>query len=177
MRWSLIRLIWFRDLRDQLRDRRTIFMIAVLPLLLYPVLGVGVLQFALSGVKKPATLGVVGSQNLPALTATNTGFDPLPVVAWFTLTPDGGVVRATGTVVLVDAALRGLGQDDPPLLLPDGDGSRVAPFWFEDPADADNLQVRLFSFLDNTAGDVPWFERIDRSPLENRQVDLLLALP
>src|SRR5262249_9387773 len=29
MRWSMIRLIWFRELRDQLRDRRTVFMIAV----------------------------------------------------------------------------------------------------------------------------------------------------
>ena len=41
MRWSIIRLIWVRELRDQLRDRRTIFMIAVLPLLLYPLLGLG----------------------------------------------------------------------------------------------------------------------------------------
>ena len=46
MRWSIIRLIWLRELRDQLRDRRTVFMIAVLPILLYPVLGFGVLQFA-----------------------------------------------------------------------------------------------------------------------------------
>src|SRR5436309_3050550 len=30
MRWSIIRLIWLRELRDQLRDRRTVFMIAVL---------------------------------------------------------------------------------------------------------------------------------------------------
>ena len=37
MRWSIIRLIWFRELRDQLRDRRTVFMIAVLPLVLYPL--------------------------------------------------------------------------------------------------------------------------------------------
>src|SRR5439155_172651 len=28
MRWSIIRLIWLRELRDQLRDRRTLFMIA-----------------------------------------------------------------------------------------------------------------------------------------------------
>jgi len=29
MRWSIVRLIWLRELRDQLRDRRTVFMIAV----------------------------------------------------------------------------------------------------------------------------------------------------
>src|SRR4051812_25791777 len=106
MRWSLIRLIWFRDLRDQLRDRRTIFMIAVLPLLLYPVLGVGVLQFAQFGAQRPTTLGVVGKQNLPPLTATSTGFNPMPVVAWLTLTPQGGVGNAAGAAVLADAAQR-----------------------------------------------------------------------
>src|SRR5947209_216965 len=30
MRWTIVRLIWARELRDQLRDRRTLFMIAVL---------------------------------------------------------------------------------------------------------------------------------------------------
>jgi sodium transport system permease protein len=59
MRWSIIRLIWLRELRDQLRDRRTLFMIAGLPLLLYPVLGFAVLQFAVGFVEKPSTIGIV----------------------------------------------------------------------------------------------------------------------
>jgi sodium transport system permease protein len=177
MRWSLICLIWFRDLRDQLRDRRTIFMIAVLPLLLYPVLGVGVLQFALSGVKRPATLGVVGSQNLPALTATSTDFDPLPVVAWLTLAPEGGLARAAGAAGLAEAAQRGLGQDDPPLLVSDGDSTHFASTWFDDPADAGKLEVRLFPSPDEASNDADWFQRIDHAPLDKREVDLLLAVP
>src|SRR5207248_1815396 len=59
MRWSIIRLIWFRELRDQLRDRRTLFMIAVLPLLLYPVLGFAVLQFAMGFEERSSTIGIV----------------------------------------------------------------------------------------------------------------------
>ncbi len=59
MRWSIIRLICLRELRDQLRDRRTLFMIAGLPLLLYPVLGFAVLQFAVGFVERPSTVGVV----------------------------------------------------------------------------------------------------------------------
>jgi sodium transport system permease protein len=59
MRWSTIRLIWVRELRDQLRDRRTLFMIAGLPLLLYPVLGFAVLQFAVGFVQRPSTIAVV----------------------------------------------------------------------------------------------------------------------
>src|SRR5207247_5462508 len=58
-RWSIVRLIWLRELRDQLRDRRTLFMIAVLPLLLYPVLGFAVLQFQFALAGNVSTIGVV----------------------------------------------------------------------------------------------------------------------
>src|SRR5262245_66608292 len=66
MRWSIIRLIWLRELRDQLRDRRTVFMMAVLPLLIYPALGFGVLQFALTYVNKPNVIGIYGGEQLTA---------------------------------------------------------------------------------------------------------------
>jgi sodium transport system permease protein len=46
MSWKNIRLIFRRELRDQLRDRRTLFMIAVLPLLFYPLLGVFLFMMA-----------------------------------------------------------------------------------------------------------------------------------
>ncbi len=46
MNWSNVRLIFNREVRDQLRDRRTLFMIAVLPLLLYPLLGMSFFQLA-----------------------------------------------------------------------------------------------------------------------------------
>ena len=36
IQWKNIKLILMRELRDQLRDRRTLFMVAILPLLLYP---------------------------------------------------------------------------------------------------------------------------------------------
>src|SRR5262245_57122341 len=65
MRWSIIRLIWLRELRDQLRDRRTIFMVVVLPVLLYPILGIGVVEFALGFIEKPSTVGICGADNLP----------------------------------------------------------------------------------------------------------------
>ncbi|MCI0462527.1 MAG: ABC transporter permease subunit [Gemmataceae bacterium] len=59
MRWPIIRLICLRELRDQLRDRRTLFMIVGLPLLLYPVLGFVVLEFAIGFVQRPIAIGVV----------------------------------------------------------------------------------------------------------------------
>ncbi len=64
MRWSIIRVIWIRELRDQLRDRRTIFMIAVLPLILYPLAGFGLIQLAAGFAPKPEVVGVYGVENL-----------------------------------------------------------------------------------------------------------------
>jgi sodium transport system permease protein len=40
MFWSNVKLIFLRELRDQLRDRRTLFAVVGLPLLLYPLMGV-----------------------------------------------------------------------------------------------------------------------------------------
>lgn len=62
----MIRLIWFRELRDQLRDRRTVFMIVVLPLILYPVLGAAVLNLFAAGLGGgPVVVGVQGGAHLP----------------------------------------------------------------------------------------------------------------
>ena len=66
MRWSIIRVIWVRELRDQLRDRRTLFMIAVLPILLYPLAGVGLMELAAGFSQKPQVVGVYGVENLAA---------------------------------------------------------------------------------------------------------------
>jgi sodium transport system permease protein len=46
MQWKNVKLIFFREMRDQLRDRRTLFLIAVLPLLLYPLLGTSFFQLS-----------------------------------------------------------------------------------------------------------------------------------
>src|SRR5262245_39449874 len=87
MRWSIVRLIWFRELRDQLRDRRTVFMIAVLPLLIYPILGVAVLQLAVGFVDRPSIIGLVGGQHLPPLTPASAGLSPIPWATWLAYAP------------------------------------------------------------------------------------------
>src|SRR5205823_14462959 len=91
MRWSIIRLIWLRELRDQLRDRRTLFMVLVLPLLLYPVLGFAVLKFALGFSEKPSVIGVVrapgGLQDFPPRVPARGGLSIVPDLAWLSATP------------------------------------------------------------------------------------------
>src|SRR5438445_7003167 len=66
MRWPIVRLIARRELRDQLRDRRTMFLILGLPVLMYPLfVGVGLL-FVYTLKDKHLTVGVVGAEHLPA---------------------------------------------------------------------------------------------------------------
>src|SRR4051812_15001172 len=80
MRWSNVRTIFRREGIDQLRDRRTLFMILGLPLLLYPILGIGMTQLANAFAQRPRTVVIVGAENLPAtpplLNADRTGFLP-----------------------------------------------------------------------------------------------------
>ena len=79
-RWANVATIFRREVRDQIRDRRTLFMVFVLPLLLYPMLGIGVLQLSTAFEAKPRTVVVVGAENLPAIPAllnpTREGFNP-----------------------------------------------------------------------------------------------------
>ena len=73
MNWSNVKLILVRELRDQARDRRTIFMIAVLPILLYPLLGMSMFQVAQFMKEKSSRVlvagvsGLVGRNDLPPL--------------------------------------------------------------------------------------------------------------
>lgn len=124
MRWSIIRLIWLREMRDQLRDRRTLFMIVVLPLLLYPVLGYAVLQFAASLQGKPSVIGLVRgpaqSDSFPERFPPGAGQNAAFVAAWFSVAPNlvacpQGIIGSG--MALADADRRLL---DYPLLVQNG---------------------------------------------------------
>ncbi len=67
MSWTNVKLILFREVRDQLRDRRTLFMIAVLPLLLYPLLGMSFIQVAQFMQEHASGVLIVGSTDVPGL--------------------------------------------------------------------------------------------------------------
>lgn len=65
MTWKNVKLIFLRELRDQLRDRRTLFMVAVLPLLLYPALGIGMTAMMANLSDQERTVAIVGASDLP----------------------------------------------------------------------------------------------------------------
>jgi sodium transport system permease protein len=65
MNWNKVRLIFHREVRDQIRDRRTLFMVVILPLLLYPGLAIGMVQVSLLFREQPRTVVVLGAESLP----------------------------------------------------------------------------------------------------------------
>lgn len=65
MSWTNIRLIYLRELRDQMRDRRTLFTIVVLPLLMYPLLAMVWCQMQQFLKERPSKVLVVGAASLP----------------------------------------------------------------------------------------------------------------
>lgn len=66
MNWHNVKLIFLREVRDQLRDRRTLFVILVLPLMLYPALGIGMLQMTMFVHEQPRTVVILGEKHLPS---------------------------------------------------------------------------------------------------------------
>ena len=65
IKWKNIKLILMRELRDQLRDRRTLFMVAILPLLLYPAMGIGMVQMTVMFSEQPRNVVLLGADDLP----------------------------------------------------------------------------------------------------------------
>ena len=65
MSWKNIKLIFMREGRDQLRDRRTLFMITVPPLLLYPMMGLGVVQMLLTFSEQKRIAVILNADDLP----------------------------------------------------------------------------------------------------------------
>lgn len=66
MTWKNIRLVFLREVRDQLRDRRTLFMITVLPVLLYPMLGLGIVEMMLTFSQQERVVVVLNADDLPS---------------------------------------------------------------------------------------------------------------
>ncbi len=95
-------IVFRRELRDQLRDRRTLFMVMVLPLLLYPALGIGMLQMAVVFSEKPRTVVLLGAESLPEPQLfVENGFAP----RWFGNQADvGRLTVETGTLPPADTA-------------------------------------------------------------------------
>lgn len=139
MNWRNVRLIYRRELRDQLRDRRTLFMIIVLPMLLYPMLGMSVFQLSQFVQRHEVRVLVVGGEQLEAISdvpplveddrfaeqlfsdsqdSKNIVVERLPV-AEKSFVPEGDAVaeEATRAPLALDVARRRLNAGDAQVVL------------------------------------------------------------
>jgi len=64
MRSSVVRLIAGKETRDLLRDRRSVVLTVLMPILLYPLFGLSAWVFADSVMGQPTVIGIVGLENL-----------------------------------------------------------------------------------------------------------------
>lgn len=78
IRWSSVWLIYTREIRDQLRDRRTLFTILILPLLLYPLIGSVLMQVTQFSNQPVMKIAVIGHENLLDLPALVEVIEPVP---------------------------------------------------------------------------------------------------
>ena len=69
MQWSTVKLIFNREMRDQFRDRRTLFTVAIMPLILYPLMGIAMLQVSQFMREHPTDIWIIGGENLPTVPA------------------------------------------------------------------------------------------------------------
>jgi sodium transport system permease protein len=160
MRWFIIRTIWLREMRDQLRDRRTLFMILGLPLVLYPLLGYAVVKVAVEFTEKPSIIGVVtGSANVkdfPPREPTPPARNVAPALAWLSATPLAGSEIAACALAQANHL-----HPNYPLLI---DAGRWTPKSARE-STSDTLLKLVF------------LEKIDPSLLDDRKFDVILEAP
>jgi sodium transport system permease protein len=186
MRWPIIRVIWLRELRDQLRDRRTMFMIVVLPLLIYPLAGLGIMQFVAGFLQAKVVIGIWGAEHLPRGNLAEVR----AATAWLTAVPAGPATGIERVVAAESLALRSRQHGSIPALVRcQGRSVRFVPGLL---TEQEKLMVSLRDFTE--PAEVKWPAQKDeadgmppparpsfldpiRVPLEHRQVDALLVVP
>jgi sodium transport system permease protein len=125
MRWTTVRTVLAKELRETIRDRRTLFMMLVLPTLLYPAILVLVQQLAIFGQKRlsaePAKVAIAGAD--PALVRFMDGDSAIRVFSAESATVAAVREGKVEAAVLVTAA--------PAQAQAQADGSRHARILFD----------------------------------------------
>lgn len=175
MNWENVKLIWQREMRDQLRDRRTLFVIGVLPLLIYPMMGIAFSRLSQFVRQNAATVAVVGyeqiadMENIPAL------FDGVRVAP--SLTDQTGLgermaiaqVPDRGDALEIAKAEMNSGSSDVVIYFPPGFARRLEELRQLTRSDEGNGER-----LPNPPNPVVYFSTRDESQLANSRVQALL---
>jgi sodium transport system permease protein len=113
VRWSHIKLIFTREVRDQLRDRRTMFTVLFLPLLLYPLMGSVMFEVAQFHREHKVVIGVVGAENLPESSAILDD-DADPAVQWKVINESARLQQCVATFLNRNSDVAADQNESPP---------------------------------------------------------------
>ncbi len=177
MRWSIIRLIWVRELRDQLRDRRTLFMIAVLPVFLYPLAGILMSQLFGGFFRQESPVRIVGSRYLPPWSPR---FQPtVRAATWLSFVtppapgaPLAGIDRLVCAVALQNAT----SLEYAPLLDRSGARASFLGSYYEGGGERNYFKLELVDYPDSFDPE-HYLDSVDTADLKSRKVDLILVVP
>lgn len=136
-------------------------MMAVLPIVLYPLMGLGVAQFAAVAVEKPSVIGIWAgaepTEMFPPREPASAAISPVPVAAWFATASQPGLGPLLGTTALVQASRD---RFDYPPFITDG---HIHSSYLAGPRGGEvKFQLLLLDTL-------------DRGPLDEKQVDVILS--
>lgn len=162
MRWSTVRLIWLRELRDQLRDRRTLFMIVVLPVFVYPIAGFGLMQLATGFLIQHNKVALVGVEHLPQGNPDAVGVAS-EVLAWAPMPAPGCPLAPLAQGCAQSSRVQE--TTFPPFLVTDGKRTAIRSAYLDDPEDANGFHIEV---MDKEAA---------QAALQQKQVDIVATIP
>jgi sodium transport system permease protein len=163
MHWPIIQLLWRRELRDLLRDRRTVCLIFLLPVALYPLLVIVALAAALMQ-DQEAVVGIYGLEHLPKWSDASVPPSALAAAA-FSLTSGCSAEQAAGTAAFVDSVRQRLSY--PPLVHDGQFVGEYSSFNFAEQAGSRRVGGIRVQTLESDA----------RTVLESGQIDVMLIVP
>ncbi len=141
MNWKRIQCLFSRELRDQLRDRRTMFTIFCLPLMLYPLMGLLMMQMAQLRTPRQLQVAIIDSVNLP------DGF-----VSYLEQRSTPKVEQGTKTKTTpADNHAATTAEGKEPYVFSDQRGNKIAWVWHEQ----EKVAEKAKTIMDNFAGSEP----------------------
>jgi sodium transport system permease protein len=177
MNWDNIKLIWQREMRDQLRDRRTLFVIGVLPLLIYPMMGIAFSRLSQFVRQNTATVAVVGYeqldsvQNLPALLEDGGFSKKLFEITGLSDRMKVQQIKASEIALASEKERMRSGKTDVVVYFPPGFADRLKEMQraMREPGEFESGEP-----LPNPPNPVVYYDIRDQSQLANSRVQILL---
>lgn len=178
MNWQNVMLVWRREMRDQLRDRRTLFVIGILPLLIYPMMGIAFSKLSQFVRQNEAVVTLVGYEQLAELEKLPPLLEEGKFAPRLFDSPQSAsrmrvILENDGPDVL-EAQKRSMadGQSDVVVYFPPGFADRLSAVRRAAQSD-DNRQVD--ESLPSPPNPVVYYDTRDESQLANSRVQILLA--